>query len=180
MPETEEKTNTANMLVAHLLLGKKKHDEQKNVESEEVEHLNKGADYLTTFLLGQGIKQTITKATKQKPPTVEELKKQFVSDLVNNGYVTIDDSGRTIMAEKGQKFLEQKTKNAEDKVTLAKLVNLRYRKSLDRKNKKQSKTSKKTRSKSIGSIGKTVRKAGRKVKAKASKVKKKIKRKRRI
>ena len=168
------------MLVAHLLLGKKKHDEQKNVESEEVEHLNKGADYLTTFLLGQGIKQTITKATKQKPPTVEELKKQFVSDLVNNGYVTIDDSGRTIMAEKGQKFLEQKTKNAEDKVTLAKLVNLRYRKSLDRKNKKQSKTSKKTRSKSIGSIGKTVRKAGRKVKAKASKVKKKIKRKRRI
>ena len=119
LPETQEKINTADMLVAHLLLGKKKHDEQKNVESEEVEHLNKGADYLTTFLLGQGIKQTITKATKQKPPTVEELKKQFVSDLVNNGYVTIDDSGRTIMAEKGQKFLEQKTKNAEDKVTLA-------------------------------------------------------------
>ena len=34
LPETEEKTNTADMLVAHLLLGKKKHDEQKNVESE--------------------------------------------------------------------------------------------------------------------------------------------------
>ena len=180
LPENEEKTNTADMLVAHLLLGKKKHDEQKNVESEEVEHLNKGTDYLSTLLLEQGIKETKTKAVKQKPPTVEELKKQFVNDLVNNGYVTIDDSGRTIMAEKGQKFLEQQTKKAEDKVVLAKLINLRYRKSLDRKNKKQSKPDKKTKPKNIRSIGKTVRKAGRKVKAKASKVKKKIKRKRRI
>ena len=84
LPETEEKTNTADMLVAHLLLGKKKHDEQKNVESEEVEHLNKGTDYLSTLLLEQGIKETKTKAVKQKPPTVEELKKQFVSDLVKH------------------------------------------------------------------------------------------------
>ena len=110
LPENEEKTNTADMLVAHLLLGKKKHDEQKNVESEEVEHLNKGTDYLSTLLLEQGIKETKTKAVKQKPPTVDELKKQFVKDLVSNGYVTIDDSGRTIMAEKGQKFLEQTNK----------------------------------------------------------------------
>ena len=179
LPETQEKTNTADMLVAHLLLGKKKHDEQKNVESEEVEHLNKGTDYLTTFLLQQGVKQTTTKPTKQKPPTVDELKKQFIKNLVSNGYVTIDDSGRTIIAEKGQKFLEQQTKKAENKVVLAKLINLRYRNSLGRKNKKQSKTSKKTKSKSIRSISKTVRKAGSKVKAKASKVKKKIKRKRR-
>ena len=179
LPENEEKTNTADMLVAHLLLGKKKHDEQKNVESEEVEHLNKGTDYLSTLLLEQGIKETKTKAAKQKPPTVDELKKQFVKDLVNNGYVTIDDSGRTIMAEKGQKFLERQTKKAENKVVLAKLINLRYRNSIGRKNKKQSKTSKKTKSKSIRSISKTVRKAGSKVKAKASKVKKKIKRKRR-
>ena len=180
MPETEEKVETADMLVAHLLYGKKKHDEQKTVENEEVDHLNKGTDYLTTLLVEQGIKETKTKAVKQKPPTVDELKKQFVTNLVSNGYVTIDDSGRTIMAEKGKKFLEQKTKNAENKVILAKLINLRYRKSLDRKNKKQSKTDKKTKPKSIRSIGKTVRKAGRKVKAKASKVKKKIKRKRRI
>ena len=179
LSENEEKTNTADMLVAHLLLGKKKHDEQKNVESEEVDHLNKGTDYLSTLLLEQGIKETKTKAVKQKPPTVDELKKQFVKDLVNNGYVTIDDSGRTIMAEKGQKFLERQTKKAENKVVLAKLINLRYRNNLARKNKKQSKTSKKTKSKSIRSIGKTVRKAGSKVKAKASKVKKKIKRKRR-
>jgi len=179
LAETDEKVQTADMLVAHLLYGKKKHDEQKNVESEEVEHLNKGSDYLTTFLLQQGIKQTTTKPTKQKPPTVDELKKQFVKDLVNNGYVTNDNSGRTVMAEKGQKFHERQTKKAENKVVLAKLINLRYRNSLGRKNKKQSKTSKKTKSKSIRSISKTVRKAGSKVKAKASKVKKKIKRKRR-
>jgi len=154
LPENEEKTNTADMLVAHLLLGKKKHDEQKNVESEEVEHLNKGADYLTTLLLEEGIKQTTTKPTKQKPPTVDELKKQFVKDLVSNGYVTIDDSGRTIMAEKGQKFLERQTKKAENKVVLAKLINLRYRKSLGRKNKKQKKVNKKSKPKPKKSVKK--------------------------
>ena len=109
MPETEEKVETADVLVAHLLYGKKKHDEQKTVENEEVDHLNKGTDYLTTLLVEQGIKETKTKAVKQKPPTVEELKKQFVNDLVSNCYVTIDDSVRTIMAEKCKKFLEQKT-----------------------------------------------------------------------
>ena len=154
LPETQEKTNTADMLVAHLLLGKKKHDEQKNVESEEVEHLNKGTDYLSTLLLEQGIKETKTKAVKQKPLTVDELKKQFVKELVSNGYVTIDDSGRTVMAEKGQKFLEQQTKKAENKVVLAKLINLRYRKSLGRKNKKQKKVSKKSKPKPKKSVKK--------------------------
>ena len=154
LPETQEKTNTADMLVGHLLYGKKKHDEQKNVENEEVDHLNKGADYLTTLLLEHGIKQATTKAVKQKPPTVDELKKQFVKNLVDKGYVTIDDSGRTIIAEKGQKFLEQQTKKAENKVVLAKLINLRYRNSLDRKNKKQKKVSKKSKSRSKKSVKK--------------------------
>ena len=154
LAETDEKVQTADMLVAHLLYGKKKHDEQKNVESEEVEHLNKGTDYLTTFLLQQGIKQTTTKPTKQKPPTVDELKKQFIKNLVSNGYVTIDDSGRTVIAEKGQKFLEQQTKKAENKVVLAKLINLRYRNSLARKNKKQKKVSKKSKPKSKKSVKK--------------------------
>ncbi len=154
LPETQEKANTADMLVGHLLFGKKKHDEQKNVESEEVEHLNKGTDYLTTFLLQQGIKQTTTKPTKQKPPTVDELKKQFIKNLVSNGYVTIDDSGRTIIAEKGQTFLEQQTKKAENKVVLAKLINLRYRNSLARKNKKQKKVSKKSKPKPKKSVKK--------------------------
>jgi len=154
LPETQEKTNTADMLVAHLLLGKKKHDEQKNVESEEVEHLNKGTDYLSTLLLEQGIKETKTKAVKQKPLTVDELKKQFVKELVSNGYVTIDDSGRTIIAEKGQKFLERQTKKAENKVVLAKLINLRYRNSLTRKNKKQKKVNKKSKPKPKKSVKK--------------------------
>jgi len=154
LSENKEKTNTADMLVAHLLLGKKKHDEQKNVESEEVEHLNKGTDYLSTLLLEQGIKETKTKAVKQKPPTVDELKKQFIKNLVSNGYVTIDDSGRTIIAEKGQTFLEQQTKKAENKVVLAKLINLRYRNSLDRKNKKQKKVSKKSKPRSKKSVKK--------------------------
>ena len=154
LSETPEKTNTADMLVGHLLYGKKKHDEQKNVESEEVEHLNKGTDYLTTFLLQQGIKQTTTKPTKQKPPTVDELKKQFIKNLVSNGYVTIDDSGRTVIAEKGQKFLEQQAKKAENKVVLAKLINLRYRNSLARKNKKQKKVSKKSKPMSKKSVKK--------------------------
>ena len=154
LAETDEKVQTADMLVAHLLYGKKKHDEQKNVESEEVEHLNKGTDYLTTFLLQQGIKQTTAKPTKQKPPTVDDLKKQFIKNLVSNGYVTIDDSGRTVIAEKGQKFLEQQTKKAENKVVLAKLINLRYRNSLTRKNKKQKKVSKKSKPKPKKSVKK--------------------------
>ena len=154
LAETDEKIQTADMLIAHLLYGKKKHDEQKNVGAEEVEHLNKGTDYLTTFLLQQGIKQTTTKPTKQKPPTVDELKKQFIKNLVSNGYVTIDDSGRTIIAEKGQKFLEQQTKKAENKVILAKLINLRYRNSLTRKNKKQKKVNKKSKPKPKKSVKK--------------------------
>jgi len=154
LAETDEKVQTADMLIAHLLYGKKKHDEQKNVGAEEVEHLNKGTDYLTTFLLQQGIKQTTTKPTKQKPPTVDELKKQFIKNLVSNGYVTIDDSGRTVIAEKGQKFLEQQTKKAENKVVLAKLINLRYRNNLARKNKKQKKVSKKSKPKPKKSVKK--------------------------
>ena len=154
LPETQEKTNTADMLVGHLLYGKKKHDEQKNVENEEVDHLNKGADYLTTLLLEHGIKQATTKAVKQKPPTVDELKKQFVKNLVDQGYVTINDSGRTVIAEKGQKFLEQQTRKAENKVILAKLINLRYRKTLTRKNKKKKKVSKKSKYKPKKSVTK--------------------------
>jgi len=161
LPETgieqnneEAKPGLTDTLSSHLLGGKKKHDETKNVESDEVQHLQKGTDYLTTFLLQQGVKQTTTKPTKQKPPTVDELKKQFIKNLVSNGYVTIDDSGRTVIAEKGQKFLEQQTKKAENKVVLAKLINLRYRNSLTRKNKKQKKVSKKSKPKPKKSVKK--------------------------
>ena len=71
MPETgidqvnEETTGgQTDVLSSHLLGGKKKHDENKNVETEEVQHLDKGADYLTTMLLQQGVKEVKTKAKK--------------------------------------------------------------------------------------------------------------------
>ena len=132
------------MLVNHLLGAKKKHDEDKNVEMEEVEHLEKGADYLVSFLIGQGIQVSQPKkVTKQKPPGLEELKKKFVENLVNEGYVTVNDSGRTILTENGKKFLDSQTKSAETKVTLAKLKNLQFRNNLDRQNKRMAHKDKK-------------------------------------
>ena len=132
------------MLVGHLLNAKKKHDETKNVESEEVEHLQKGADYLTTLLLQQGIQQTQKTVSANKPKGVDELKKDFVENLVKNGFVNIGDGGRTVLTEKGQKHLIKQTKNAEMRVTLAKLRNLRYRNSIAKTRKKRS-SGKKTR-----------------------------------
>ena len=132
------------MLVGHLLNAKKKHDETKNVESEEVEHLQKGADYLTTLLLQQGIQQTQKTVSANKPKGVDELKKDFVENLVKNGLVNIGDGGRTVLTDKGQEHLIKQTKNAEMRVTLAKLRNLRYRNSIAKTRKKRS-SSKKTR-----------------------------------
>jgi len=125
------------MLVGHLLNAKKKHDETKNVESEEVEHLQKGADYLTSFLLQQGIQQTLKTVSTNKPKGVDELKKDFVENLVKNGFVNIGDNGRTILTDKGQEHLIKQTKNAEMRVTLAKLRNLRYRNSIAKTRKKR-------------------------------------------
>ena len=137
MPETEKNTNTADQLVGHLLNAKKKHDETKNVESEEVEHLQKGADYLTTFLLQQGVKQQKT-VSPSKPKGVDDLKKDFVENLVKNGFVNIGDDGRTVLTDKGQVYLTKQTRNAEMRVTLAKLRNLRYRNSIAKTRKKRS------------------------------------------
>ena len=134
LPETEDSPNTADMLVGHLLDAKKKHDEDKNVESEEVQHLQKGADYLSTFLTRQGVQAQKTVATA-KPPGLDELKKQFVKNLVKNELVTIADSGRTLLTEKGKKFLDQQTKESADRVALVQLKNLRYRQSITRKRK---------------------------------------------
>ena len=144
MSETEKNVNTADMLVGHLLNAKKKHDETKNVESEEVEHLQKGTDYLTTFLLQQGIQQTQKTVSANKPKGVDELKKDFVENLVKNGFVNIGDDGRTVLTDKGQVYLTKQTRNAEIRVTLAKLRNLRYRNSIAKTRKKRS-SGKKTR-----------------------------------
>ena len=134
LSETEDSPNTSDMLVGHLLNAKRKHDEDKNVESEEVQHLQKGADYLSTFLTQQGV-QTQKTVTKTRPPGLDELKKQFVKNLVKNELVTIADSGRTLLTETGKKFLDQQTKESADRVTLVQLKNLRYRQSLARKRK---------------------------------------------
>ena len=126
-------------LITHLLGAKKKHDEDKNVESEEVQHLDKGADYLTTMLLQQGVTVVKTKA-KKTPPKLDELKKMFVQNLVKSGYVTLGENGRTILTDSGKKHLDTQTKNAGTKVELAKLKNLEYRKSLERKKSRTKRT----------------------------------------
>ena len=139
MSETNDKSLENDDLVAHLLGAKKKHDEDKNVESEEVEHLDKGADYLTTMLLQQGVKEVQTKA-KKTPPKLDELKKMFVQNLVKSGYVTLGENGRTILTDSGKKYLDAQTRNAAAKVELAKLKNLEYRKSLERKKSRTKRT----------------------------------------
>jgi len=139
-----DKQQDADALSSHLLGGKKKHDEDKNVETDEVQHLEEGTDYLTTLLLQQGVKETKTKS-KKTPPKLDELKKMFVQNLLKAGYVTVDDKDRTILTDNGKKFLDNQTKNAAIKVELAKLKNLEYRKSLERKAKYASKKRKKKR-----------------------------------
>jgi len=149
LPETgidqineETKPDKSDALSSHLLGGKKHHDEEKNVETAEIQHLEKGTDYLTTLLLQQGVKETKTKS-KKTPPKLDELKKLFVQELIDSGYVKIGDKGRTILTDIGKKFLDTQTKNAAIKVELAKLKNLEYRKSLERQAKRNQKKRKK-------------------------------------
>ena len=142
MSETNDKPVETDVLTTHLLNAKKKHDEDKNVESEEVQHLDKGADYLTTMLLQQGVTEVKTKA-KKTPPKLDELKKMFVQNLVKSGYVTLGENGRTILTDSGKKYLDAKTKSSGTKVELAKLKNLEYRKSLERQAKRNQKKRKK-------------------------------------
>ena len=145
MPETgidqineETAPGQTDVLSSHLLDGKKKHDENKNVETEEVQHLDKGTDYLTTMLLQQGIREVKTKS-KKIPPKLDELKKMFVQNLVKSGYVTLGEKGRTVLTGDGKKYLDAQTKNAAVRVELAKLKNLEYRKSLERQAKRNQK-----------------------------------------
>ena len=139
MSESNNKSIQDEELITHLLGAKKKHDEDKNVESEEVQHLDKGADYLTTMLLQQGVTEVKTKA-KKTPPKLDELKKMFVQNLVKSGYVTLGENGRTILTDSGKKYLDAQTKSAGTKVELAKLKNLEYRKSLERKKSRSKRT----------------------------------------
>ena len=144
MSETNDKPIETDVLTTHLLNAKKKHDEDKNVETTEIQHLDKGADYLTTMLLQQGVKDTKTKS-KKTPPKLDELKKIFVQNLIKSGYVTLGEKGRTVLTGDGKKYLDAQTKNAAIKVELVKLKNLEYRKSLERKTKSHSEKRKKKR-----------------------------------
>ena len=76
---------------------------------------------------------------------MDELKKMFVQRLIDSGYVTIDENERTVLTDVGKKFLQNQTKNAAIKVELAKLKNLEFRKSLERKTKSRNKKRKKKR-----------------------------------
>ena len=148
MSETEGSPNTADMLIGHLVNAKRKHDENKNVETEEVQYLQKGADYLSTFLTQQGVRQQKT-VTTTKPLGLDELKKEFVKNLVKNEFVTIGDNGRTILTEKGKSFLNQQTRKSAVKVALVKLKNLRFRQSLARKRKPSGRKTKNKRKTSV-------------------------------
>ena len=172
MSDTNDSPKTSDLLVGHLLDAKRKHDEDKNVETEEVQHLQKGTDYLTTFLLQQGIKQQKT-TTARKPLGLDELKKEFVKNLVQSGFVTIGENGRTILTGKGKEYLDKQTKNAENKVTLAKLKNLRYRQSLTRKRNTSSKKAKNKRKTSV--LYSKIKRLVRKKKSTSKKTKKKRK-----
>jgi F0F1-type ATP synthase epsilon subunit len=91
------------------------------------------------MLLQQGIKEVQTKA-KKTPPKLDELKKMFVQKLVKSGYVTVGENGRTILTDTGKKYLDTQTRSAAAKVELAKLKNLEYRKSLERKKSRTKRT----------------------------------------
>ena len=91
------------------------------------------------MLLQQGVTEVKTKA-KKTPPKLDELKKMFVENLVKSGYVTLGENGRTILTDNGKKYLDAQTKNAGTKVELAKLKNLEYRKSLERKKSRAKRT----------------------------------------
>jgi len=105
----ETEPDKTDALSSHLLGGKKKHDEDKNVETEEVQRLEKGTDYLTTLLLQQGVKETKTKS-KRIPPKLDELKKMFVQNLLKAGYVTVDDETELSLLMMVKSFLTTKQK----------------------------------------------------------------------
>jgi hypothetical protein len=128
------------VLTSSLLETKKKHDQDKTVTEEEINYLNKGADYLSSFLTGQGIEPVERVPTKGNPLTEEELKCQFANNLIKNGYVTVEN-GRSKITPAGKEYFDLRTKIAEANVKLTMLKNLKHRKSS--KNKKNNTEDKK-------------------------------------
>ena len=139
--KNENTQSTADILTSSLLDTKKKHDQEKTVTKEEVDYLNKGADYLSSFLTGHGIEPEERIPTKENPLTEQELKKQYANDFIKKGYVTVDDTGRSKITPAGKEYFELRTKTAEASVKLAMLKNLKHVKSLEN-TKKDSKKAK--------------------------------------
>ena len=137
----DDTQKSADLLTSSLLDTKKKHDQDKTVTKEEVDYLNKGTDYLSSFLTGQGIELEERVPTKEKPLSEDELKKQYANNFIKNGYVTIDNSGRAKITPIGKKYFDLRTKVAEANVKLAVLKNLKHIKS-SKNTKKVSKTTK--------------------------------------
>ena len=140
----EDRQNTSDILTSTLLDTKKKHHQEKTVTKEEIDYLNKGADYLSSFLTGHGIEPEERIPTKENPLTEQELKKQYANDFIKKGYVTVDDTGRSKITPAGKEYFELRTKTAEASVKLAMLKNLKHVKSLEN----TKKDSKKAKSKS--------------------------------
>ena len=141
---SEDIPTTADILTSSLLDTKKKHDQDKTVTKEEIDFLNKGTDYLTSFLTGQGIEPEERIPTKGKPLTEEELKKQYANNFIKKGYVTIDNTGRAKVTPAGKEYFELRTKTAEANVKLAVLKNLKHIRS-SKNSKKDSKKTTKTK-----------------------------------
>ena len=138
---SEDTPTTADILTSSLLDTKKKHDQDKTVTKEEIDFLNKGTDYLTSFLVGQGIETEDRVPTKGKPLTEVELKKQFANNLIKNGYVTVEN-GRSKITQAGKDYFSLRTKVAEANVRLAVLRNLNHVNSSKNTKKKSTKKTK--------------------------------------
>ena len=140
---SEDTPTTADILTSSLLDTKKKHDQDKTVTKEEIDFLNKGTDYLTSFLVGQGIETEDRVPTKGKPLSESELKKQFANNLIKNGYVTVEN-GRSKITQAGKDYFSSRKKVAEANVRLAMLKNLKHVNSSKnvRKSTKKTKTKK--------------------------------------
>ena len=139
---SEDTPTTADILTSSLLDTKKKHDQDKTVTKEEIDFLNKGTDYLTSFLIGQGILLEDRVPTKGKPLSEDELKKQFANNLIKNGYVTVEN-GRSKITQAGKDYFSSRKKVAEANVKLAMLRNLKHVNSSKNAKKKSTKKTKK-------------------------------------
>ena len=90
----DDTQKSADLLTSSLLDTKKKHDQDKTVTKEEVDYLNKGTDYLSSFLTGQGIELEERVPTKEKPLSEDELKNK--GNMLIFAFAGHDTTGHTL------------------------------------------------------------------------------------